>query len=86
MRARVPLTPLTETNKKKRSADHVIARDERGKGAVLEADESRRTANNIPLKLGPNRLHHTSCRQPCTLKALGLQRGIPYEISRDRPS
>jgi hypothetical protein len=29
----------------------------------------------------PNRLHHTSCRQPCALKALGLQRGIPYEIS-----
>jgi hypothetical protein len=33
-----------------------------------------------------NRLHHTSCRQPCGLKALGLQRGIPYEISRDRRS
>jgi hypothetical protein len=25
-------------------------------------------------------------RQPCGLKALGLQRGIPYEISRDRRS
>jgi hypothetical protein len=34
----------------------------------------------------PNRLHHTSCRQPCGLNALGLQRGIPYEISRDRRS
>jgi hypothetical protein len=34
----------------------------------------------------PNRLHHTSCRQPCGLKALGLQRGIMYEISRDRRS
>jgi hypothetical protein len=34
----------------------------------------------------PNRLHHTSCRQPCGLKALGLQWGIPYEISRDRRS
>jgi hypothetical protein len=34
----------------------------------------------------PTRLHHTSCRQPCGLKALGLQRGIPYEISRDQRS
>jgi hypothetical protein len=34
----------------------------------------------------PNRLHHTSRRQPCGLKALGLQRGIPYEVSRDRRS
>jgi hypothetical protein len=34
----------------------------------------------------PTRLHHTSCRQPCRLKALGLQGGIPYEISRDRRS
>jgi hypothetical protein len=34
----------------------------------------------------PTRLHHTSCRQPCRLKALGLQGGIQYEISRDRRS
>jgi hypothetical protein len=34
----------------------------------------------------PTRLHRTSCRQPCGLKALGLQRGIPYEVSRDRRS
>jgi hypothetical protein len=34
----------------------------------------------------PNRLHHISCRQPCRLKALGLQRGIPYEIFRKRRS
>jgi hypothetical protein len=34
----------------------------------------------------PNRLHHNSCRQPCELKALGLQLGIPYEIYRDRRS
>jgi hypothetical protein len=34
----------------------------------------------------PNRLHHASCGQPCGLKALGLQQGIPYEISRDHHS
>jgi hypothetical protein len=34
----------------------------------------------------PTRLHHTSCRQPCGLKVLGLQRGIPYEIFRDHRS
>jgi hypothetical protein len=34
----------------------------------------------------PKRLHRTSCRQPCGWKVLGLQRGIPYEVSRDRRS
>jgi hypothetical protein len=34
----------------------------------------------------PKRLHHTLCRQPCGWRVLGLQRGIPYEVSRDRRS
>jgi hypothetical protein len=34
----------------------------------------------------PKRLHHTLCRQPCGWKVPGLQRGIPYEVSRDRRS
>jgi hypothetical protein len=32
----------------------------------------------------PRRLHHALCRQPCGWKVLGLQRDIPYEVSRDR--
>jgi hypothetical protein len=30
----------------------------------------------------PRRLHHILCRQPYGWKVLGLQRGIPYEVSR----
>jgi hypothetical protein len=47
------------------------------------------TALCSPSIVGPANqtgLHHTSCRQPCGLKALGLQRGIPYKLSRDRRS
>jgi hypothetical protein len=32
----------------------------------------------------PKQLHHTLCRQPWGWKVLGLQRGILYEVSRDR--
>jgi hypothetical protein len=35
---------------------------------------------------GPKRLHHTLCRQPCRWEVLGLQRCIPYGVSRDRHS
>jgi hypothetical protein len=34
----------------------------------------------------PRRLHRSLCRQPRGLKAVVLQRGIPYEDSRDRSS
>jgi hypothetical protein len=34
----------------------------------------------------PKRLHHTLCRQPCKWEVLGFQRGITYEVSRDRRS
>jgi hypothetical protein len=34
----------------------------------------------------PKRLHRTRCRQPWGWKVSGLQRGIPYEVCRDRRS